>query len=58
MHQANKKPVAVCDRKIVIRLVVFLHPSEKYAQVKLDHFPNFWGENKNYLKPPPSDISK
>ena len=24
-----------------------------YAQVKLDHFPNFRGKNRNYLKPAP-----
>ena len=35
-------------------LVVFSHPSEKYAQVKLDHeSPGIRGENKKYLKPPP-----
>ena len=31
----------------------FLHPSEKSAQVKLDHFPRVRGENKKWLKPPP-----
>ena len=30
----------------------FTNPSEKYAQVKLDHLPNFRGENGKYLKPP------
>ena len=30
----------------------FTNPSEKYAQVKLDHLPNFRGENKEYLEPP------
>ena len=30
------------------------NPSEKYAQVKLDHFPEDWGENKKCLKPPAS----
>ena len=30
------------------------NPSEKYAQVKLDHFPSFRDENKKYLKPPAS----
>jgi len=28
------------------------NPFEKYADVKLDHFPNFRGENKKYWKPP------
>ena len=28
-------------------------PPEKYMLVKLDHFPNFRGEKKTYLKPPP-----
>ena len=28
---------------------LFAHPSEKYAQVKLDHFPKVRGENKKYL---------
>ena len=32
----------------------FTNPSEKYAKVKLNHFPNFRGENKKDLKPPPS----
>ena len=32
------------------------NPFEKYANVKLDHFPKVWGENKTYLKPPPSDV--
>ena len=30
------------------------HPSEKYMQVKLDHFPKVRDENKKSLKPPPS----
>jgi len=25
-------------------------------KIKLDHFPNFWAENKTSLKPPPSNI--
>ena len=29
----------------------FTNPIEKYAQVKLDHFPIGRGENKRYLKP-------
>ena len=29
------------------------HPFEKYAQVKLDHLPMVWGENKTCLKTPP-----
>ena len=33
--------------------MVFSHPSEKYAQVKLDHETPNRGENKKYLKPPP-----
>ena len=32
------------------------HTSEK-VWVKLDHFPNSWGENKTYLKPPTSFLS-
>jgi len=28
---------------------------KKYANVKLDHFPNFWGEDKKCLKPPPRE---
>ena len=37
----------------LIWLVGFAYPSEKYATVKLDHFPKDRGEKK-YLKPPPS----
>jgi len=33
-------------------------PSEKYAEVKLDHFPKDPDENKNYLKPPPALMSQ
>ena len=40
-------------QKTFKRMVVFLHPSEKYAQVKLDHFARDRDENKKYLKPPP-----
>ena len=32
----------------------FTNPSEKYAIVKLDHFPNVRDENKKYLKKPPN----
>ena len=32
----------------------FTNPSEKYAEVKLEIFPRVRGENKKYLKPPPS----
>ena len=32
------------------------HPSEKYAQVKLDHLLRDRGENKESLKPPPSKV--
>ena len=35
-------------------LVVWFTPVEKYAQVKLDHFPRDRGKNKKYLKPPAS----
>ena len=31
----------------------FTNPSEKYAQVKLDHETPNWDENKKCLKPPP-----
>ena len=34
-------------------LVVFHHPFEKNAQVKLDHFPRDRVEHTKYLKPPP-----
>ena len=30
------------------------HPSEKYARQNGSIFPNFRGENKQYVKPPPS----
>ena len=33
-------------------LVGGFNPSEKKL-VRLDHFPNFRGENKKYLEPPP-----
>ena len=32
------------------------NPFEKYANVKLDHFPKVRGENTKYLKPPTSDV--
>ncbi len=35
-------------------LVGGFNPFEKYYKVKLDHFPGK-GENKTYLKPPPSN---
>ena len=47
----NKRFELLGDAKIW--LVVFSHPSEKYAQVKLEIFPNFRGGNKKCLKPPP-----
>ena len=31
-------------------VVGWANPSEKYANVKLDHFPK-WGKNKKYFKP-------
>jgi len=36
-------------------LVGGFNPKEKYAQVKLDHFPKDRGEKKKYLKPPPKN---
>ena len=33
------------------------HPVEKYAQVKLDHFPKDRGKNQKSVKPPTSNIS-
>jgi len=44
--------------RIAIWLVVSINPSEKYAQVKLDHFPTNRGINKKCFKPPPSRTSK
>ena len=37
----------------------FFNPTnlKNIRTVKLDHFPRDWGENKTYLKPPPSSIS-
>ena len=35
-------------------LVVFSHPSEKYARQNGFIFPKVRDENKKYLKPPPS----
>ena len=29
----------------------WFNPFEKYAQVKLDHFPKDWDEREKYLKP-------
>ena len=37
-------------------LVGSFNPSEKYAQVNLDHYPRDQGQNKQYLKPTPSFI--
>ena len=36
---------------------VFSNPFEKYAKVNLDHFPRDRGENKKYLKTPPSSTT-
>ena len=35
-------------------ILVGFNPFQKNMLVKLDHFPKFRGENKPYLKPPPS----
>ena len=37
-------------------LVGSFNPSEKYAQIKLDHYPRDQGQHKQYLKPTPSFI--
>ena len=37
------------ETTIQIHLVGDFNPLEKYATVKLDHFPNFRGENNKYL---------
>ena len=37
-------------------LVGGFNPFEKYYIVKMEIFPNFRGENKKYLKPPPSSL--
>ena len=39
-------------------LVVGFNPSEKYACQNGFIFPNFQGENKRYLKPPPSSVGR
>ena len=38
-------------------LVGGFNPFEKYATVKLDHFPRYRDEHKKYLKPPTRRLS-
>ena len=44
--------ISICEGKLISSWWLN-HPSEKYARQNGFIFPNFRGENKTYLKPPP-----
>ena len=53
----NLKHATVTSRKIKRLPSGWLnHPFEKYAQVKLDHFPKVRGETLKKMKPPPNNM--
>ena len=53
----KKKHGAICAMLAMLLWLVVEPTHLKNMIVKLDHFPNFRGENKKYLKPPPSTFS-